>query len=176
MPKDGGTKTRLIFHLSYPRSGKNQSVNANIPKDICKVKYKDFDAAVRRCIEEGRNAKIAKSDMSMAFRNLGMSRGSWKYLVMMCHHPITGEKYWFFDKCLSFGSSISCKHFQDFSDAVAFIVRKITTKENVNYLDDFFFAALLKAVCDGQVDVFLQVCKQINFPVSLEKTFWGTTR
>ena len=31
VPKDGGNKTRLIFHLSYPRDG--MSVNSEIPKD-----------------------------------------------------------------------------------------------------------------------------------------------
>ena len=44
----------------------------------------------------------------------------------------------------------------------------------MNYLDDFFFAALCKAICDGQVQVFLQICEDICFPVSLEKTCWGT--
>lgn len=42
-----------------------------------------------------------------------------------------------------------------------------------NYLDDFLFAALLTALCNGQVEIFLQICAEINFPVSLDKTFWG---
>ena len=33
VPKDKGKKTRLIFHLSYPRSG--QSVNSSIPEEKC---------------------------------------------------------------------------------------------------------------------------------------------
>ena len=41
VPKDKGTKTRLIFHLSYPKGG--ESVNAGIPDDKCSVKYPDFD-------------------------------------------------------------------------------------------------------------------------------------
>ena len=45
----------------------------------------------------------------------------------------------------------------------------------VNYLDDYFFAALKKSLCDSQVEVFLEICKHINFPVSLEKTVWETT-
>ena len=44
----------------------------------------------------------------------------------------------------------------------------------MNYLDDFLFAALCKALFDGQVRVFLDICDSICFPVSLEKTFWGT--
>ena len=45
----------------------------------------------------------------------------------------------------------------------------------VNYLDDYLFTALLKLVCNGQVNMFLKICHHINFPVSLDKTFWGTT-
>ena len=40
VPKDKGKKTRLIFHLSYPKTG--DSVNSGIPDDLCSVKYPDF--------------------------------------------------------------------------------------------------------------------------------------
>ena len=36
MPKDKGKKTRLIFHLSYPKDG--ESVNSGIMKELCSVK------------------------------------------------------------------------------------------------------------------------------------------
>ena len=39
-----------------------------------------------------------------------------------------------------------------------------------------FFAALLKSVCDGKISTFLSICNQINMPISLEKTYWGTTQ
>ena len=95
---------------------------------------------------------------------------------MKARNPIDGLWYYFVDKCLPFGSSISCAHFQDFSNSVAHIVRFYTKRECINYLDDYLFVALMKAICDGQVEVFLDICRIINFPVSLEKTFWGTTR
>ena len=76
---------------------------------------------------------------------------------------------------LPFGASISCALFQAFSDAVAFIFMKKTGKKTVNYLDDYYFAALLKALCDRQIRVFLDICDHINFPISLEKTVWGCT-
>ena len=34
----------------------------------------------------------------------------------------------------------------------------------------------MKLLCNSQVKIFLDICAQINFPVSLEKTFWGTTK
>ena len=80
--------------------------------------------------------------MKSAFRNLGISKKDWKYLVMKAVSPIDGRTYYFVDKCLPFGASISCAHFQRFSNAVKHIVCYYTHKELVNYLDDFLFAAL----------------------------------
>ena len=60
------------------------------------------------------------------------------------------------------------------SDGVAHIVKFRTKEELVNYLDDYFFAALLKVWCDWQLKQFLDVCEEIGLPVALEKTFWGS--
>ena len=174
VPKDNGKDTRLIFHLSYPR-GKGLSVNANTPKDKCTVKYPDFNDAIQICLREGMYCYIAKSDMKSAFRNMGMRKADWKYLVMKATSPLDGKTYYFVDKCLPFGASISCSHFQRFSNAIKHIVQYRTKKELVNYLDDFLFAALMKMLCNNQVRELIEVCNLIRFPVSLEKTFWADT-
>ena len=176
VPKDGGKKTRLIFHLSYPRNGKYVSVNGGIPKDKCSVSYPDFDEAIKLCIAAGMGCKMGKSDLSAAFRHVPMSEGSWALLVMKAECPIDGKIYYFVDKCLPFGSSISCAHFQAISNAIAAIVEFRNGKKTINYLDDFFFAALLQALCDDQLDNFIKVCGEICFPVALDKTFWSSER
>ena len=51
-----------------------------------------------------------------------------------------------------------------------------TGKENVNFLDDYLFAALWKFLFDAQVNEFIELCNFISFPVNLDKTYWGTTR
>ena len=116
VPKDKGLKTRLIFHLSYPKDGR--SVNAGIPKSKCSVKYPDFDEAVKLCLREGVNCHVGKSDMSSAFRHVPLSRDQWWLLVMKAQHPKNGKTFFFVDKCLPFGSSISCAIFQAISDAI----------------------------------------------------------
>ena len=173
VPKDGGNDTRLIFHLSYPRNG--SSINSETPAEFCSVKYPDFSEAVRLCLKTGGACRMGKSDFTSAFRNLGLKRKCFPLLVMMVTSPIDGKDYYFVDKCLPFGASISCSHFQRFSNAVAFLVQYRTKKPVINYLDDYFFAALTALLCNRQIDVFLDICKTINFPVSLEKTFWSTT-
>ena len=142
VPKDNGKDTRLIFHLSYPHSGR--SVNSDTPWDICKVKYSEFDNAIRRCIHQGTGCYISRSDISSAFRNLGIKPEHWKLLLMKVRSPIDGKWYYFVDKCLPFGSSISCAHFQAVSNAIAHIVEFYTKRKITNYLDDFLFAAFLK--------------------------------
>ena len=59
VPKDGND-TRLIFHLSYPRSG--ISVNSETPPEFCSVTYPDFSEAILRCLQEGQYCYIARSD------------------------------------------------------------------------------------------------------------------
>ena len=176
VPKDGGKNTRLIFHLSYPRNKPGISVNANTPKEICKVSYPDFAKAVKLCKKAGISCSIAKSDMTAAFRNLGILKKHWKFLIMKATNPLDGKTYFFVDKCLPFGSSISCKHFQDFSDSIAYILEARNNTDLVNYLDDYLFVELLRRQCNEMVQQFLDLCQEIRFPVSLEKTFWATTQ
>ena len=143
VPKDGRSSTHLIFYLSYPRS-KGTSVNAQTPKDMCSVKYPDFAAAIKRCLEEGRFCFIAKSDMKSAFRNLGIKPEQFGYLVMVAQSPLDNKWYFFIDKCLAFEVSISCLHFQCFSNSIAHILQHRTKRHPVNYMDDFFFIAIMK--------------------------------
>ena len=70
VPKDGGRDTRLIFHLSFPRSG--SSVNSETPREMTKVTYCDFADAIKLCLKAGKHCKLSKSDMKSAFRNLGI--------------------------------------------------------------------------------------------------------
>ena len=179
MPKDNGKDTRLVFHLSYPRLGKTKqqkSVNGNTLKEICTVKYPDFDKAIQLCMATGaKKCKLGHSDVRSAFRNLCMNKSAWKFLLMKARSPIDNQWYYFVDKCLPFGASISCAHFQLVSDAIAHIVRYRTKKDLVNYLDDFLFIALLANMCNMQVETFLQVCHEINLLISEEKTFWASS-
>ena len=172
VPKSNGD-VRLIFHLSYPRSG--MSINSMTPKHLCTLKYRDLNDVIQLYIEAGKGCYTAKADMQSAFRNLPIRSEDWPLLIMKAEHPETGELCYFVDKCLPFGASISCAHFQCFSNTVEFIFQHRTGNKATNYLDDFFFAALLKLICDGNVDAFLQICEEINFPVAIEKTVRGTT-
>ena len=94
---------------------------------------------------------------------------------MKVRNPMDHKWYYFVDKCMPFRSSISYAHFQAFSDAISFVTKKKSGSDNVNYLDDFLFIALLTWACNNQVKLFMKICEEIQFPVALDKTCWATT-
>ena len=156
VPKAGG-QTRLIFYLSFDFED-FMSVNHYTPAEMCSVKYNNLDHAVRNALfylHDHMNACIwfAKSDAKSAFRVLPLSPGSWWLLVMKAEDPVTSLVFYFVDKCLPFRSSISCSHYQRFSDLLAHIMRHLTGQSIVcftvtNYLDDFLFIEITKRKCN----------------------------
>ena len=103
-----------------------------------------------------------------------MRPGDFCLLLMKAKNPKDGRIYYFVDKCLPFGSSISCAIFQDFSNAIAYLMFWKTQKSNINYLDDYLFVAYCRAICNAQVNTFMDLCEEISFPVAIEKTEWAS--
>ena len=176
VPKANG-KTRLIFHLSYDFPDGNKSINFHVPKSRCTVKYNDLDCAVRACLElDFDQIFFGKTDISNAFRLVPTSRSSWRWTIMSAEDPETGETGFFIDKALPFGGSISCSHFQRFSEALKHIIqfrdRSLKLKV-INYLDDFLFIEEDKDRCDLLVRKFLNLAEELGIKMAEEKTEWG---
>ena len=179
VPK-AGNKTRLIFHLSYDFKDSFKSVNFYTPKDICMVKYRDLDHAVNRCIEllkrtGTKNLFFGKTDLVSAFRLLPVKIRQRFLLTMKARHPVTQVLYYFIDKCLPFGSSISCLHFQLFSDALAALIQHHLNVKVTNYLDDFFFMPETEDETNRMVRTFIKICSQVGCQIAEEKTEYATT-
>ena len=162
-----GNHIRLIFHLPYNFGEKDneQSVNACTPKELCSVKYNDLDTMVEHCLElvrEFNNSTkgsassensvgstdkgktmpttfLGKTDLSSAFRVLPLLTSCICWLVMLAQDPSDGKWKYFVDKCLPLGASISCSHYQHFSNSLWHIIEVRTGKKAItNYLDDIF--------------------------------------
>ena len=195
VPKAGG-KTRMIFHLSFDFSTKedSRSVNSCMPREICTVRYNDLDMAVKHCLDlicefdqETRNQSgqhkkpvifFGKTDLSSAFRVLLLCIQCFCWLIFKAEDPRDGKIKYFVEKCLPFGASISCAHYQRFSNSLKFLLEFRTGKNSrrtTNCLDDFLFLALQRAICNYMVDQFLLLCKDLQIPVAIEKTKWGDT-
>ena len=172
-----------------------RSLNFFTPSELCSVKYQDIDCTVHTCLkvkqfkldnwslffcqDENGNRYIflGKSDIKSAFRLIPLSRSSYPWLIMKARHPITGEWCFFIDKCLPFGSSISCAHFQRFSDALKCLIQYRTACSTINnYLDDFLFVAVTLLFCNYLIQEFLDMCEELGVPIALDKTEWGALR
>ena len=126
-------------------------------------------------METGPNCYLAKSDLKFAFRQLPIRKEDWRWLLLKAKNPRNNKTYFFFDRCTPFGSSISCCHFQRFSNGLAWIFKYKTGRKTKNYLDDFLFAALQEMYCNYLVTRFLDLCDEINLPVpSVDKMQWAT--
>ena len=186
VPKAGG-KTRLIFHLSYNFTDEEEggSLNHHTPEEARTVSYNDLDVAVEYSLRLARRRGehsmspvfYAKSDLVSAFRMLPLSPDSWPWVIFKARNPVTGETRFFVEKSLPFGAGVSCSHYQRFSNALKHLIeyyygRRFTV---VNYLDDFLFIEQDPRLCNRLVRVFLEICKTIGVPVSLEKTQWSSS-
>ena len=87
----------------------------------------------------------------------------------------TDEWKFFVDKCLPFGASISCAHFQRFSNALKHLTehRLQVRRKTTNYLDDFLFVARTILRCNAMIRGFLQLCEELGVLVSMDKTEWA---
>ena len=159
-----------------------------MPDEFCSVTYRDLDHAVSNCLkllkQVGHKHKLyySKTDVRLAFRLVPLLPSQYRWLVLKAQDPVTGEMFYFVDKCLPFGVSISCAIFQAFLDALAHIMKVWMSEERknpdclTNYLDDFLFLAYTKLLCDQLVHRFLQLCKLVGCPIAKEKTKWGMMR
>ena len=181
--KDKGTKTRLIFHLSYDfgRSEADKSLNYHTPRHLCTVKYKDLDYAISTCLKLAERCDTifyGKTDVKSAFRLVPCKPECYQWLVLQACHPVTRKLYFFVDKNLPFGSSRSCALYQEFSDCVCYLFEQITgvKYQTTNYLDDYLICAESQDRCNKLVSQFLQLCDRINCPINHDKIEWATFR
>ena len=107
-------KFRLLHNLSYPYD--NNSVNFNIPKHHTTVKYQTINHAISWIQHHSPQAYLAKSDISDAFRIIPVHPSQYHLLGFRL------DNKYYHDKMLGMGASPSCRIFEDFSDAILWIL------------------------------------------------------
>lgn len=165
-PKKDGS-WRLIQHLSYPHG---LSVNDYIDKGLCSVTYTPFDHALDMVGSQGKFALIGKKDISSAFRLLPVNPDDFELL---------GFKFldfYFVDRCLPQGCSLSCATFEKFSTFLECIFKDKTGSESViHYLDDFLFAGPgTDSTCLNLMSEFDCLCDRLGVPLAHDKTVGPT--
>lgn len=172
MSDDPVESTRLIFDLSSPRG---ESLNDYTPQSLKSVEYPLFDKSVRMCIKEGKGCYLSKTDCKSAFLMLPLAPDQFKWVVMMCEHPLTGKKFYFCLKTVCFGSGTSCYLYMKLSNALAHIFRDKSNGGDIsNLLDDFLTCKKDENGCNDYLRIFIGICENLNLPLSDEKTCWAT--
>ena len=101
-------------------------MNFYTPEEKCSVHYNDIDYVIEDSLfwkhEMGADMIVyAKTDLLSVFRILPLKPHCICWLLMKAINPTDGETYYCVEKNLPFGSSISCSHFQRFSNALRHI-------------------------------------------------------
>lgn len=164
---------RLIFHLSYKFDGVG-SVNGGTERDDCTVEYEGIDQAVERAAKF-KTPFGAKTDGVSAFSQIPVRKEDWNLMVMKAECPDDGQEYYFASKVLGFGHSISCRLFTEFMTAVVHVVgQKSQHGPPIFYLDDTICIDGNEEDTNQHLKDFMDVCNQINYPLSPEKTIWAS--
>ena len=122
-------KYRLIQNLSYPDGN---SVNTFIDRNVASVKYASFDDAVQKVLQLGRGSLMAKTDIDSAFRIIPVNPDDFNLLGF----KFQGKYY--YDTCLTMGSSSAPAIFERFSSAIHFVCNTYLGIDHmVHILDDF---------------------------------------
>lgn len=167
------SQCRLIFHLSYefPQVG---SVNGSTDQDACRVEYQGIDQAVQKLMTFD-SPFMSKTDGVSAFSHLPVRKEDWNLMVMRARCPKDGQTYYFISKVIGFGHSISCRLFSEFMEAVTYVAgTRCTQGQPIYYLDDVICIDGSELGANHQLITYMQVCEEINYPLSEEKTIWAT--
>ena len=167
VPKKGN-KWRMILHLSAPP---NRSINDFISKEEFSLQYTSLDDAISIVTTLGPGALMAKVDLKSAFRMIPVRSQDWELLGM----------YWqgnyYFDTCLPFGLRSAPYLFNQYAEALAWILYNNYNLSNlIHYLDDYFLAGPPgDPTCGLHLQRFLQVCLQLGAPIATQKIEGPTT-
>lgn len=170
--KDPDESTRLICDLSWPHG---DSLNDHTPQSVKTVTYPSFDQSIRMCLKEGKSCYLARTDCKSAFLMLPLATDQFRWVVIMCQHPTTNVKYYFSMKTVCFGSGTSCFLYMKLSNALAHIFRVKSKGGDINnFLDDFLTCKYDETGCNGYLNLFIDICTEINLPLAMEKTCYAT--
>ena len=161
VPKKNG-KWRMIMHLSAPAG---DSINDFIPKEHYSLQYVSVDDAVALLLHAGEGALMAKVDLRSAFRMVPVRKEDWELLGM----EWDGRLY--FDKCLPFGLRSAPYLFNQFAQALSWIMKENYSINHIHYLDDFFLVspAANPDQCSRNVTTMLNLCSRLGIPVAIDK-------
>ena len=158
---------RLIVDLSSPGGA---SVNDGIDKEMCSLSYTSVDAVVKKILDLGRNALLAKLDIKQAYRMISVHPQDRLLLGM------EWEEYVYVDKAFPFGLKSAPIIFTAVADALQWIMQKNGVSYLDHYIDDFITVGKVGSdECSRNFTIMHKSCEATGTPVEPEKSIGPTT-
>ena len=162
VPKKHSSEWRMIYHLSYPEG---DSINDHIPKDPYTLQYVRVDDAIHILQSLGPGSFMAKTDLKSAFRLIPIHPDDWHLL------GIHWQDQYYVDLYLPFGLRSAPFLFNQFSDALEWILKHNYGLQHVlHILDDFFIAEQSRMQCLTSFSTLLRLFMSVGAPVVASKT------
>ena len=177
----GDGSHRTIFNMSYDYEN---SVNNAIPEEAGYTVYPTFEEVARAIQEIGLSETyFCLFDIKEAFRQLRIHPDDWIYQVISWQTTMDGVREWRIDLALPFGVRTGPAIFNDFGDALEYVLRQtcLTTLLRViiailiRYLDDHLLVARGREAASEVLDRMLIMMRRLNVPVKDSKTVLPAT-
>ena len=163
-------KLRIIHDLSWPPG---RSVNDGISHEDYKVKYISLDDITSIVKSMGPETLVCKLDLHEAFKTIPVTQNDWELLGSMLHvkdHEGKLIPQYYFDTVLPFGCRSSPKLFNEFADALEFIMHENGVTMCKHYLDDYCsFGQANTNECANNLNIMLKTCEATGFEVNYNK-------
>ena len=163
VPKKVPGEFRVIHDLSYP---KGDSINSTVSKEYATIHYQPFDDLISVIKLLGSGTLVAKTDIESAFRLIPIHPHDYNLLGFV----VDGKFY--YDRCLPMGSSVSCRTFELFSNALHWILENKCQVAYVwHLLDDFVVCGPPDSpACTESLKCVLDLAESLGVPINHSKT------
>ena len=167
IPKSEPGRWRIIVDLSSPEGG---SVNDGVSRELCSLSYMSVDEVAARLVRLGRGALMAKFDLKAAYRNVPVHPDDRWLLGMAWQDQL------YADAALPFGLRSAPAIFNAVAEALSFLIKEREVKWIDHYLDDYIVLGPPSSEdCRRGLQVALDTCEKVGFPVAEEKTVGPAT-
>nr|DAA01994.1 TPA_exp: polyprotein [Danio rerio] len=158
-------KKRLIIDLSSPHNSCFSSINSIIPPEEYALNYHDIDQAISLIKLVGRNAWLAKVDISSAFKVMPLHPDYWHLF------GINWRSKFYFAVRLTFGCRSSPKIFDMLSEAICWILsNNYGIAHILHLLDDFLIISPPSNPATEHLTITKTVFDNLGIPLAEEKT------
>ena len=155
--------------MSWPRAD-DLSVNDGIPPALSHVQYASIQDAIAKIKSLGKGCFLTKTDVKSPFRIVPVHPNDYELLCF------SWDGQFYYDKCLTFGASSSCRIFEHISSALEWIaIIKLGCKAMVHVLGAFLFFDQTYEDCMQILRLFLQMRSAIGIPITEEKAYLPLT-